>query len=93
MEWLTELIASVPSLVQRAVFQFIANMLSGGVFEKLPPSPTFEQEWVSVFAAYSGYVNYFIPVGGVLLFAVGLLSCIAVYYTVSIVLRLTRIVS
>lgn len=93
MEWLSDFIAAIPSMIARAIFSFIANLLSGGVFDALPDSPTFEAEWLDTLELYAGYINYFIPVHAILIFAAGLLTCIAVYYSVSIVLRLVKVVS
>lgn len=93
MEWLTDFMAAIPSMVARAVFTFIANILTSDVFDKLPESPTINEDWLDALELYAGYVNYFIPVHEILVFSAGLLTCIAVYYTVSIILRLVKIVS
>lgn len=93
VEWLTDFLATIPSTVARAVFGFIANTLTAGFVDKLPETPTMDEAWLDALSVYAGYINYFIPVHSILMFSALLLTCIAVYYSVSILLRLTRIVS
>lgn len=93
MDWINDLLAVIPSIVARAVYTFIANVLTSGVFDMLPESPTLDDTWLATLETYAGYIAYFIPVHELLIFGAGLLTCIAVYYSVSIILRLVKIVS
>lgn len=74
-------------------FQQFWNSFAGTITSLLPASPTIDNAALEVLATYSGYINYFVPVGAYLTFLSALLVAVAAYYAAMVILRWTKLIS
>lgn len=65
--------------VANAVFQFIIALL--------PTSPFADFALPAEIEQFLGYVNYYVPVSGMLVIAASWTGCILIYYTYQLILR------
>lgn len=68
------------------------NSFAGTIVNLLPTSPTVDNVALETLATYSGYINYFIPVGQYLTFLSALLVAVAAYYAVMVILRWIKLI-
>lgn len=68
------------------------SSFAGKVVDLLPTSPTIDSAALQTLATYSGYINYFIPVGQYLTFLSALLVAVAAYYAVMVILRWIKLI-
>lgn len=64
-----------------------------GILELLPTSPTIDNEALETLRLFSGYINYFIPVGPYMTFLGGVLVCLAIYYGARVLLRWLKVIA
>lgn len=73
-------------------FQKAWESFSGTILGMLPTSPTVDSDALAALSSFTGYINYFIPVGPFLTFAGALLSVVAGYYLTMAILRWLKLI-
>lgn len=62
------------------------------IIDRLPGSPFSSFELPSLMQQYLGYINWFIPVGTLLAILGGWVTAIGVYYLISAILRIFKVI-
>lgn len=74
------------------LFEKIWQSFSGKLLEILPQSPQIGVDFADVARDYMGMLNWLIPVGLIVDTLGGVLTCLAVYYGLRIILRLLHVI-
>ena len=74
-------------------FSKMWDSFAGKLAEILPRSPTVDSEALETVSRYAAYINYLFPVGKFLAFVMVVLSCVAGYYAVMVILRWIKAIS
>ncbi len=66
----------------------VANVIFQGILFLLPDSPFKDFKFPPEIESFLGYLNYYVPFAEIVTIALGWVTCVGIYYSYQLILRL-----